>query len=261
MSGHGKWRVATDKALFAMPEVAIGLFPDVGGGYLLPRLPQTGLGAALALTGLRLKGAEVAAAGLATHFVPEAKVDEVLTTLSQVAPSERAEEELQAILDEASDVGAVEEARERGSPLLRETDVVARVFGSLTEGMSTRDLLDRLEAEAASGSEAATLSAKAIAGASPTSVAVVLEQMRRGATMSLPDVLAMEFRMAQEFMANPDFYEGVRAALVDKDRSPAWQPAPTADQVAAYFAHDTPGRQEMDPLAELRALATSAPAL
>ncbi|XP_051478927.1 3-hydroxyisobutyryl-CoA hydrolase, mitochondrial isoform X3 [Apus apus] len=166
LSVHGHFRVATEKTLFAMPETAIGLFPDVGGGYFLPRLSGK-MGYYLALTGFRLKGRDVLKAGIATHFVESEKL-----------------------------------------PAL-EKDLIA------LKSPSKENIADLLN----------SYHVKTISKMSPTSLKITLRQLREGASMSLQDVLTMEYRLSQACMKGHDFYEGVRAVLVDKDHSPRWKPA------------------------------------
>ncbi|XP_075612294.1 3-hydroxyisobutyryl-CoA hydrolase, mitochondrial isoform X5 [Balearica regulorum gibbericeps] len=178
LSVHGRFRVATEKTLFAMPETAIGLFPDVGGGYFLPRLSGK-IGYYLALTGFRLKGRDVLKAGIATHFVDSEKL-----------------------------------------PAL-EKDLIA------LKSPSTENIADLLN----------SYHVKTINKMSPTSLKITLRQLREGASMSLQDVLTMEYRLSQACMRGHDFYEGVRAVLIDKDQSPKWKPA-ALEEVSDEFVDD-----------------------
>ncbi|XP_064925938.1 3-hydroxyisobutyryl-CoA hydrolase, mitochondrial isoform X3 [Columba livia] len=166
VSVHGHFRVATEKTVFAMPETAIGLFPDVGGGYFLPRLSGK-MGYFLALTGFRLKGRDVLKAGIATHFVDSEKL-----------------------------------------PAL-EKDLIA------LKSPSTENIADLLN----------SYHVKTLNKMSPTSLKITLRQLREGASMSLQEVLRMEYRLSQACLKGHDFYEGVRAVLIDKDQSPKWRPA------------------------------------
>ncbi|KAA2214833.1 enoyl-CoA hydratase/isomerase family protein [Teichococcus oryzae] len=211
VSVHGSHRVVTERALLAMPETAIALFPDVGTSHVLPRLPD-GLGRWLALTGARLHGAEAVEAGLATHFVP----------------SERLPELRAALLAEA-DAAMVERFAQPVPPgrIAALRPAIARCFGHH----------DRAAIEAALEAEGGEWAAEQLAilrRVSPTSVAVTLELLRRGATMDLPACLEMELALTRHITRHPDFAEGVRAVLVDKDNAPRWQ-APPAD-AAAFFA-------------------------
>lgn len=201
VSVHGSHRVVTEHALLAMPETAIALFPDVGTSYVLPRLPG-GLGNWLALTGARLKGEEAVEAGLATHFVPR----EELSALRA------------ALLD--GDASAVERFARPVPPgaIAAQRPAVDRCF---TEA-SLPAIRAALEAE---GTGWAREQLGILARMSPTSMAVTLELLRRGATRSLAECLAMELALTRGVTRHPDFAEGVRAVLVDKDNQPRWAPA------------------------------------
>jgi enoyl-CoA hydratase len=208
VSVHGSHRIVTEHALLAMPETAIALFPDVGTSFVLPRLPGA-LGPWLALTGARLRGAEAVEAGLATHFVPREQL-----------PALRA-----ALL--AGDARAVEYFAEPVPP------------GAIA---AQRPAIDRCFAQGSIGAIRAALEAEATPWAaeqravldrvSPTSMAVTLELLRRGRGMTLAECLAMELALTRGVTRHPDFAEGVRAVLVDKDNAPRW--APLAD-VAPLF--------------------------
>ena len=217
ISLHGSHRVAGERYLFAMPEVGIGFFPDVGASHALPRLPgRTGL--YLALTGARLKCADALALGLATHAVP-----------SEAFAAIR--ERLQA--GEAPDTVLADHARDPGSPPLEaQRAMIDRVFD---EG-SVAEIIADLEFE---GSEAASQIAKTIKAKSPTSLRIAFEQMRRGSEIDFREAMRMEFRIVSRILDGKDFYEGVRAVLIDKDQSPQWDPAALDDVsdevIAAYF--------------------------
>uniref|UniRef100_A0A8B9IB64 3-hydroxyisobutyryl-CoA hydrolase n=1 Tax=Anser brachyrhynchus TaxID=132585 RepID=A0A8B9IB64_9AVES len=195
LSVHGHFRVATEKTLFAMPETAIGLFPDVGGGYFLPRLSGK-IGYYLALTGFRLKGRDVLKAGIATHFVESEKLPDL-------------EKDLIA-LKSAS--------KENIAELLNSYHVKVILFSA----NSMEEIVKNLKED---GSAFAIKQLETINKMSPTSLKMTLRQLREGASMSLQDVLTMEYRLSQACMRGHDFYEGVRAVLIDKDQSPRWKPA------------------------------------
>lgn len=205
------YRVATENTLFAMPEGAIGLFPDVGAGWYLPRLPGQ-IGKFLALTGARLDGAECLWAGLATHYLPveslaEAKagiasepdaIDDILATLSAEPPPAR---------------------------LTRNAANIDRLFAPDTlEGI--------LAALAADPSEWAAKEWKAVASKCPASAKVALRQLAESASKrDFAAEMELEYRLATRMIARPDFAEGVRAVLVDKDNAPRWNP-PVAEDVS-----------------------------
>ena len=214
LSVLGSHRVATEKTQFAMPETGIGFFPDVGGTWFLPRLPGR-LGLWLALTGERLGGADALGAGVATHYVPSARLDGLREALAAdgIAALDR--------FAEQPEPGPIAALRPR----------IDRLFA----GDSVQAILAALDAE---GDEWAARTAKTIRTKSPTSLAVAFEQLRRGGALSLEEALTFEYRLSQAFMAHGDFLEGVRALIVDKDRNPRWG-AP--GDPAAMFDTPAPG--------------------
>ena len=206
VSLHGSHRVAGDRYSFAMPEVGIGFFPDVGATYALPRLPFHA-GTYLALTGARIGRADALALGLATHAVASSDLAAVEAALA-------AGEDVDAVL--ARHAVPAEE-----SPMLAHRDEIAAVFG-----LPTLEAI--LNALAASPSPFAARTLAVMAGKSPFSMALALEQMQRGATLSFEDAMALEMRIVSRVVDGTDFYEGVRAVIIDKDQTPAWQPASVA---------------------------------
>ncbi|MCK8783487.1 enoyl-CoA hydratase/isomerase family protein [Roseomonas sp. NAR14] len=207
VSVHGSHRVVTEHALLAMPETAIALFPDVGTSHVLPRLRATpegapgALGNWLAMTGARLAGAEAVSAGLATHYVPRGKL-----------PALR-----EALLREGPDaIGAFAESPPPPS-FADALPAIDRCFGAPT----VPAILDALEHE---DSEWARAQIDILRRMSPTSLFVTRELLRRGAGMDLAGCLAMELALTRTVTRTPDFIEGVRAVLVDKDNRPQWTP-------------------------------------
>ncbi|WP_305098347.1 enoyl-CoA hydratase/isomerase family protein [Croceibacterium aestuarii] len=236
ISQPAKYRVATENTLFAMPEGAIGLFPDVGAGWYLPRL-RGRTGAFLALTGARLDGAECLWAGLATHYLPSEKLAEAKSQII-AAPGDVA-----AILGELA-------APPPDPRIAGNAQRIDRLFASDT-------LEEIVAALAADGSDWAMKERKAVAAKCPTTSKVALRQFAQGLTQ--PDFaaeMAAEYRIAARMMMRPDFIEGVRAVLVDKDNDPRWNPREpagvTAEMLDAIFAplppdeEWTPGVQEHD---------------
>ncbi|XP_060909896.1 3-hydroxyisobutyryl-CoA hydrolase, mitochondrial [Labrus mixtus] len=219
LSVHGRFRVATEKTLFAMPETAIGLFPDVGGGYFLPRL-QGKLGLFLALTGFRLKGRDVQRAGVATHFVESMKIPELEEELVHMkSPSN---EDISKVLDSYQNQSSLD--AEKPFVLDKHMSDINRLFSS----SSVEGIMQDLKAD---GSEFAKKQAETLSKMSPTSLKMTYKQLQAGATLSLQDVLVMEYRLSQACMRGCDFYEGVRALLVDKDQNPKWNPS-TLEEVS-----------------------------
>ncbi|XP_073329813.1 3-hydroxyisobutyryl-CoA hydrolase, mitochondrial [Pagrus major] len=213
LSVHGRFRVATEKTLFAMPETAIGLFPDVGGGYFLPRL-RGKLGLFLALTGFRLRGRDVQRAGVATHFVESKKIPDLEKELVDLkSPSA---EDVSKVLDSFQNQSSLDS--EKPFVLEKHISDIDRLFSS----SSVEGIVQNLKAD---GSEFANKQAETLSKMSPTSLKITYKQLKEGATLSLADVLVMEYRLSQACMRGCDFYEGVRAVLVDKDQSPKWSPS------------------------------------
>lgn len=219
LSVHGRFRVATEKTMFAMPETAIGLFPDVGGGYFLPRL-RGKLGLFLALTGFRLRGRDVQRAGVATHFVESKKIPDLEKELLDLkSPSV---DDISKVLDSFQNQSSLDS--EKPFVLEKHISDIDRLFSS----SSVEGIVQNLKAD---GSEFANKQAETLSKMSPTSLKITYRQLKEGATLSLADVLVMEYRLSQACMRGCDFYEGVRAVLVDKDQSPKWSPS-TLEEVS-----------------------------
>jgi len=225
VSIHGMRRVAGDRTIFAMPETGIGLFPDVGATWFLPRLPGQ-VGMWLGLTGARLKTADAVACGIADVYVPSAATEDLLDALAGVEPGAGAEA-LDRIL------GTVARAPESETVLAAHRDRIARCFGA----SRVETVLAALEAD---GHEWANEQRVAILAKSPTSTRIAFRQIRAGAALSFEECMKLEYRLARYCMTHPDFYEGVRAVILDKDDTPRWSPASldeaTDDFVAEAFA-------------------------
>ncbi len=205
ISQPARFRVATENTRLAMPETGIGLFPDVGGGWYLSRLPGR-IGQYLALTGHRLDGAESHALGLATHYVP----------------ADRLEEAKRRIVADPGAIDAVLDAVSVSPPearILAHRDAIDRLFAS-----------DRLEdvfaALAADDGEWAAPQLATLRTKSPQTMKVSLRLLKDGAGMaSFADEMAREYAVASRVVQRHDFLEGVRAVIVDKDNAPRWDPA------------------------------------
>jgi enoyl-CoA hydratase len=199
VSVHGSYRVATETAMFAMPETGIALFPDVGASYFLPRLPGA-LGLFLGLTGTRLTGADAVHAGLATHFVPKENLPALVPALAR--------DGVAVLASFAAPLPAFS--------LAGQMPAIDRCFSAA----SVPDLLSRLAQEGAWGEKTlATLRAM-----SPSSVVWSFGIVARGAARTLPACLDAELRLTSAVTRHADFAEGVRAMIIDKDRAPKWQP-------------------------------------
>lgn len=220
ISFHGSHRVVTQNASFAMPECGIGFFPDVGGSYVLPRL-KGAYGLYLGLTGARIRRGDQCWSGLATHAVSGAilptlldalarggDVDETLAVYSLTAERETDEARVHAINLHFS-LGSV-------------ADIVASLMEAEGRDPFARETLETLRTK------------------SPTSLLVTFDQIAAGAMLSMEDCMRMEFRIVSRMLAGHDFYEGIRAVLIDKDQKPRWSPPGLAgvshEAVAAYFA-------------------------
>ncbi len=211
VSVHGDFRVAGDRTLFAMPETGIGLFPDVGGGHFLPRL-HDGLGLYYGLTGARAKAADCMAAGVATHYTPSAEIPALERELLGLAFGGHPHADIEAVLDGfAGDPGEAHVNQIR--PALKKLFAGFDAFDSFYVGLK------------ADGHDVAGDMLRILARMSPTSLKLTFEQLRRGALLDFDEGMRMEFRMVRRVMEGHDFFEGVRAAIIDKDKNPRWSPA------------------------------------
>ncbi|MGE3993245.1 enoyl-CoA hydratase/isomerase family protein [Pseudorhodoplanes sp.] len=234
ISLHGSHRIAGDRYLFAMPQVGIGLFPDVGATYALPRLADN-FGRFLALTGERIGAADALSVGLATHSVLSERIAELADALTG-----------RHTLDEIWAEFSFE--REPG-PLQAEREVIADAFG----GGTLLEVFERLQSMAVGGSVFARKILHVISTKSPTSVAIAFEQMRRGANLGFAEAMRTEYRIASRIVLGHDLYEGIRAVLIDKDHAPRWQPSKVenvkqVEIIQRYFA--PLGAEEHDILRE-----------
>jgi len=221
VSINGSHRIAGDRFTFAMPEVGIGFFPDVGATYFLPRLPGE-LGAWCALTGNRIGADDAVIGGLATHRVASDRLEALFEALVAGTPVEAA---IAAVAQPASD-----------GPLGVSRSTIARLF----TGSTVEAVLAALDAEAAgTGADTAFSrdTAALIRTKSPTSLRIALAQVRRGGAWSFEDCMRAEFRIVSRLVQGHDFVEGVRAAIIDKDNAPVWLPATLADCPEAVVDH------------------------
>lgn len=244
----GKYRVATEKSMFAMPETAIGLFPDVGSSYWLPHLAN-GVGYYVGLTGVRLFAKDLLDIGVATHFVKSDKLEALEEDLAQNGDVE----------------GTLTSYQEDSLTAADENFEGKSVLGESKHGAFIRkcfdpsnvdnigDVMNKLKDLEGNGGEGGAWARDTLAlldKMSPTSVAVTFQQLREGTALKkklvgddasrLQACLQMEYRLAQRCMSAPDFREGIRALLVDKDHSPQWAPQAS---VGSFFA---PLRHELD---------------
>ncbi len=217
ISVHGPFRIGTERTLFAMPETGIGLFPDVGGGWFLPRLAGE-IGMWLALTGTRLKAADCVAAGILTHYVPSELLN---AAKAQIAGAMSTHTPLSAL---KSGLAALEEEAGRPQHLTPETiAIINRCFNR----DSVEAIFDALSAE---GSAWAQEQLNLLRGKSPQTLKVAFRQLRHGrAAKDFAAHMAMEYRIGARVVRRHDFLEGVRAVIIDKDQAPKWQPATLAE--------------------------------
>ena len=226
-----RFRVASERTTYAMPETGIGLFPDVGGGWWLPRMPDH-IGMWLAMTGARIKAADCQLVGVATDYVESGRLAELkAAVVADPAAIERLLTEFEG------DAGR--------PPLAAHQDEIARIFS-----------LDSVEAIAGALTAAETDWAReqlaVLAAKSPQTLKVAFRQLQLGAGLkSFAENMAMEYRIASRVVLRPDFREGVRAVIVEKDNAPKWRPAsledvgePLLDEIFAPL----PAAEEWSPL-------------
>ncbi len=231
LSLPARFRIATERTTFAMPETGIGLFPDVGGGWHLPRLPgKTGLW--LALTGARVKAADCLALGIATDFERSENLDSVKAAI--VADPAGVE----SILAET-------DADPGQAPLAARRDDIDRLFG----GHSVESIFEALEGH---GGDWANAQLEVLKTKSPQTMKVAFRQLHEGKRLrDFADNMRMEYRIGARVVQRHDFLEGVRAVIVDKDNAPRWNPAALAGVTEAVldaiFA-PLPADEEWSPL-------------
>ncbi|CAN8251313.1 unnamed protein product [Cochlearia groenlandica] len=232
VSIHGRFRIATENTVFAMPETALGLFPDIGASYFLSRLPGF-FGEYVGLTGARLDGAEMLACGLATHFVPSTRLTALEADLCRVGSCETFSS---TILDAYTQHPHLKQQSAYHRQVL---DVIDRCFSRRT----VEEIIAALEREA--GQEAdewISATIRALKKASPASLKITLRSIREGRLEGVGKCLIREYRMVCHVMKgeiSKDFVEGCRAILVDKDKNPKWKPWQVEDMkdnmVEQYF--------------------------
>lgn len=225
LSAHSRHRVVTERTKLAMPEVGLGFFPDVGGTYLLSRSPGE-IGTYFGLTGTTMNGPDAIYAKFADAVVPSAKLPALREALTKIAPGTTSIEIDRLIAGFATG--------EKSGPVAA---MQARIDGWFARGRM-EDVVAALEAD---GSELAQATLKTLSEKSPRGMVVTLKLLRLArATETLEECLVREYRAALEVFASDDFREGVRAAVIDKDRNPKWSPPRIEDvtpaMVAPYFA-------------------------
>ncbi|UUV32847.1 enoyl-CoA hydratase/isomerase family protein [Amycolatopsis roodepoortensis] len=217
VSAHGSHRIVTERSRVGMPETGIGFVPDVGGTYLLSRTPGE-LGTHMALTAGAISGPDAIHCGLADHFVPSERIPDLLDALAARTPDDA----LELVAEPAPP-----------STLAMDAGWIDRCYAADT----VEEILARLHAEG----DAAATAAKEIEAKSPTALKVTLRALRSAAAMpDLETALAQELRISTHALSTAEFAEGIRAQIIDKDRSPKWSPATLSEVddelVGAYFA-------------------------
>lgn len=206
ISLHGSCPIATEHFSFAMPETSIGLFPDVGGAYLLARCPGY-LGLYLGLTGNHLTAREALAAGLIKAIIPSACIDRFIIALSQLAWENPAKE-----IDTCVN-----------SYLIADKAQVIPHIDKINQYFSAANIQEIMQRLSASDDPWATQTRMLLEKKSPMSLAVTYDYIHYAAQLSLAQCLQQDYTLVQQFMKDKDFYEGVRAVLIDKDKNPQWQ--------------------------------------
>ena len=232
ISIHGKYRVATENTLFAMPETAIGLFPDVGSMFWMNRLLTRPVANYLALAGKRIDAADLIHTGLATHYVPSNQLKNLETALAEA--TDKAADDSDTFVE--SVLMSFHETIDTGSSFLAVNQkIIERSF----DARSVEEVFDNLARDSSDFGQKTLDNLRKL---SPTSLKVTFEGLERGSVIgTIGEDLHMEFRMASACMRpGADFYEGVRAVLVDKDHSPKWSPSTleevSEEMVEAFFA-------------------------
>ena len=223
VSVHGSHRIVTERTMFAMPETGIGLFPDIGASWFLPRCPGE-VGMYLGLTGYRMRAADCLYAGIGDIYVEAARLEALVAALADTGGSRGEIDRIVAGF--AGDAGTDALSVHRAA--------IDRCFAA----DSVEEILERLHAD---GSDWAQQTAGTIATKSPTSLKVTFRQLRTGPTLTrFEEIMQMEYRIADRCYRGHDLFEGIRAVVIDKDGAPRWQPSDLAGVSAAdvdeYFA-------------------------
>lgn len=208
LSIPGKYRIATERLKFAMPETGIGFFTDVGGSYYLSRCHGK-TGVYLGLTGAVINAADAFYAGLVNYQIHSEQLDNLLEQLTALSWTENLDQCVEGLLQNFQTTFAVSE-------LQQQHENIEECFSK----SSVEAILSCLDSKQEWGHAIA----QQLALRCPLSLKVVFEQIQRGAKLNFDQCLQMEYRIANHFLYDFNFYEGVRAALIDKDKSPRWSP-------------------------------------
>ena len=239
-------RIVTETSRLAMPEITIGLYPDVGGSYFLPRLPGKS-GLFLGLTGGNMNGADAMYVGLADALVDSSQFDDLLAKLKAHVWSEvNTSEQVTAVISELSSPV---------SPLVSNVEVHQDYIDGLCVGETCAEVVSAILAADMQGDKWLSRAQKTLSVGSPITAHLVFEQCQRGANLSLADCFKMEAIMSCRCGESGEFQEGVRALLIDKDNSPKWQYSSVADVPAEVITNyfSSPWSDETHPLKDLGA--------
>lgn len=229
LSVHGKYRIAGDNTMFAMPETGIGYFPDVGGTYFLPRLGLD-IGQWLGLTGARLNAGQSLEIGVANGFIPSDKHADFTKALGDAA-LDGTDEAVQDVLNVFQEAGPMD------------ADMPAAL-----SAFSEKDVPSILKALDGMGDEWAEKQVNSLRRKSPLALSVTFEAIKRGLDLEFKSAMTQELDLSLNFLKTQDFYEGIRAQLIDKDRNPKWSHESvelvTSDQIERVFRQTANPRQE-----------------
>lgn len=214
ISIHGSYRVATERLVFAMPETGIGFFPDIGASYFLSRLPQY-IGYYLGLVGARIPFNDCLAIGLIDQVVARDSLDTIVKNIAATSLARNSDATIAELIRHFS------VPVEKSALMLHQSEI-ATCFSKET----MEDIMEALEEYPSAWCEQI---ANELALKSPTSLKVTLNALQRGAKLRFDECMKMEYVLAKHFIASSDFFEGVRAAIIDKDQKPVWRPAKLAD--------------------------------
>lgn len=222
VSIHGSHRIATERMTMAMPETSIGFFPDIGGSYFLSRCPDE-VGTYLALTGAHINAVDAAYADLIDGLVSSTHCQEIIQMIAATPLGDEPRETVSNILKEFA-------VYEEFTPLKQFRESIEECFSQ----SSIESIITHLKKHKG---EWHTKAAETLSSKSPTSLKVTLAQLRNGVGLDIHQCLRMEYNMVAHFLRQHDFYEGIRAMLVSKDKNPKWNPS-TLDKVSKDFIED-----------------------
>eukprot|EP01035_Chromulina_nebulosa_P018074 gene18074-23722_t len=216
----GEYRIATEKTLFAMPETAIGLFPDVGSSGWLPHV-KSGIGYYLGLTGSRLRAADLIYTGIATHFIPSERLEELEAELiaSSTIDKSQTKKNILSILKKYNtnlDDSSISQS------IIQSNEIALKTC--FTNVNKLEDIVTALEKESSNGNIWAKETLDTLFKLSPTSLKLTLAQFNAAKNLDLKGCLEMEYRLMNACLKAPDFREGIRSVLIDKDNKPIWTP-------------------------------------